>query len=95
LYLPPPDLMVYLQASTVTLKKRIALRGRDYEQDIAADYLLRLNDLYEEWINDFTLCPILTVPADKLDYVHQDGHLDIVTNTILKRLEGQEVVTFD
>ena len=95
LYLPPPDLMVYLRASTDTLKKRIDLRGRDYERDMTLDYLMRLNDLYEEWINDFTLCPILTVPADKLDYVHQGGHLDIVTSTILKRLEGQEIVTFD
>lgn len=95
LYLPPPDLVVYLRASTATLINRIHLRGRDYERDIAPDYLARLNQLYDEWIENFTLCPALTLPADELDYVHQDGHLDIVTSVIIKRLEGKEVVMFD
>jgi len=44
---------------------------------------------------NFKLCPVLTIPADQLDYVHEDGHLDIVTSIILKRLEGKEVVMFD
>ena len=52
LYLPPPDLVVYLRASTETLIKRITLRGREYERDISPDYLARLNDLYEEWIDN-------------------------------------------
>jgi deoxyadenosine/deoxycytidine kinase len=95
LYLPPPDLVVYLRAGTETLIKRITLRGRAYERDISPDYLARLNDLYDEWIENFTLCPVLTIPADELDYVHQDGHLDIVTSVILKRLEGKEVVSFN
>lgn len=95
LYLPPPDLVVYLRASTATLVNRIHLRGRDYERDVSPDYLARLNRLYDEWIKHFTLCPILAIPADQLDYVHQDGHLDLVTSVILKRLEGQEVVMFD
>lgn len=95
LYLPPPDLVVYLRASVSTLTSRIAQRGRDYERDISADYLARLNLLYDEWIDHFTLCPILTLPADQLDYVHQDGHLDIVTSIITKRLAGQEVMMFD
>ena len=95
LYLPPPDLVVYLRANTDTLTNRIAQRGRDYERDISDEYLARLNDLYEEWIDNFTLCPVLTIPADSLDYVHEGGHLDIVTSVVLKRLEGKEVVMFD
>jgi len=95
LYLPPPDLVVYLRAGVDTLINRISQRGRDYERDISPDYLARLNQLYDEWIENFTLCPILTIPADELDYVHQDGHLDIVTSVILKRLGNIEVVMFD
>ena len=95
LYLPPPDLVVYLRASTETLIKRITQRGRDYERDISNEYLARLNSLYDEWIDQFILCPVLTIPADSLDYVHEDGHLDIVTSVVLKRLEGDEVVMFD
>ncbi len=95
LYLPPPDLVVYLRASLETLTNRIGQRGRDYERDISNEYLARLNRLYDEWIDNFTLCPVLTIPADSLDYVHEDGHLDIVTSVILKRLGGKEVVMFD
>ena len=92
LYLPPPDLVVYLRANVPTLLKRISLRGREYERSISASYLASLNDLYEEWVAGFNLCPILTIAADELDYVNQDAHLDLVAATILKRLSGEQVV---
>jgi deoxyadenosine/deoxycytidine kinase len=95
LYLPPPDLIVYLRASAATLRKRISLRGRDYERDISVDYLLNLNGLYEEWIGSFTRCPVLIVPADRLDYVHDRDHLDRVVEVLTKRLAGDPVAVFD
>jgi deoxyadenosine/deoxycytidine kinase len=94
-FLPPPDLVVYLHASTVTLRRRIALRGRDYEQQIHPDYLARLNDLYEQWIRGFTLCPVLTVPADDLDYVAHDSALELIVSKIHEKLSGKEEVVFD
>jgi deoxyadenosine/deoxycytidine kinase len=86
LYLPPPDLVVYLQASVPTLLKRIAQRGREYERGISADYLASLNGLYEDWIAGFTLCPVLSVPSDDLDFVNHDAHLDLVASMIVDRL---------
>ncbi len=93
--LPPPDLVIYLRASVETLFHRIRIRGRPYEQQIAPDYLRRLNELYERWFDHFTLCPVLTVPADRLDFVHHREHLDLITAKILERLQGKEIVTFD
>jgi len=93
-FLPPPDLVVYLRASSLTLRRRIALRGRDYEQQIRPDYLARLNDLYEQWIQTFTLCPVLTVPADNLDYVAHNSHLELVVSKIHDKLSGKEEVVF-
>ncbi len=93
-YLPPPDLMIYLRASVPTLVDRIALRNREYEQKIAPEYLSQLNDLYESWINHFTLCPVLTVPADSLDYVAHPKHLELIINKINEKLTGKEVVVF-
>src|SRR5512139_940548 len=60
-FLPPPDLVVYLRASVPTLLGRISQRGRDYERQITAVYLGQLNELYEEWIGRFSLCPVLSV----------------------------------
>src|SRR5262245_29889524 len=68
-FLPRPNLIVYLKASIPTLIARIHRRGRDFEQDVSPLYLQQLNELYNTWIEDFTLCPILTVPADNLDFV--------------------------
>jgi deoxyadenosine/deoxycytidine kinase len=94
-FLPPPDLVVYLRASVDTLLERISLRGRDYERDIKPDYLSQLNDLYESWIATFMLCPILIVPADDLDYVSHDSHLDLVVSKIQDKLAGKEEVLFE
>ena len=95
MFLPPPDLVVYLQASVPTLKYRIAFRGRDFEQDIPTDYLERLNRLFEEWANSFTLCPMLTVPSDSLDFVQNNSHLELITAKIMEKLHGKETVVFD
>lgn len=93
-FLPPPDLVIYLRASVPTLLNRIESRGRDYEQTIAADYLAGLNNLYETWIHDFTLCPVLTVPADDLDYVAHPGHLNLVAAKVNDMLTGKAEVNF-
>jgi deoxyadenosine/deoxycytidine kinase len=94
-FLPPPDLVIYLRASVPTLVERIRQRGRDYERQIAPDYLTRLNDLYEEWTTNFRLCPVLTVPADDLNFVAYPGHLDLIVRKIEEKLMGKEEVRFD
>lgn len=95
IFLPPPDLVIYLRASVPTLVRRITSRGRDYEQQIQPEYLQRLNSLYEAWIADFILCPVLTVPADDLDYVAHDGHLNLIVIKINEKLSGKEEVIFE
>ena len=93
-FLPPPDLVVYLRASVPTLLNRIALRGRTFEQSITPDYLEQLNALYGAWMRDFSLCPVLTVPADDLDFVHNGSHLELIIRKIEEKLSGKEEVVF-
>lgn len=93
--LPPPDLVIYLRASVDTLMDRIARRGRDYERTITPEYLQSLNDLYEDWISNFVLCPVLAVPADDLDYVAYSGHLDLIISKVNEKLTGKDEVVFE
>ena len=93
-FIPPPDLVIYLRASVDTLLQRIAKRDRSYERKIAPEYLARLNTLYEDWIGSFSFCPVLTVPADDLDYVAHSKHLDLVTRKVEEKLTGKEEVVF-
>jgi len=93
-FLPPPDLVIYLRASVDTLVDRIAHRGRKYEREISRDYLAQLNEQYEEWVTSFNLCPLLSVPADNLDYVAHPTHLDLVVSKVQEKLTGKEEVIF-
>ncbi len=92
--LNPPDLVVYLRAPVPTLVTRINQRGREFESRITASYLEQLNHLYEEWIAGFHLCPVLTVPADALDFVHHHGHLELIASKVEDKLRGKEEVDF-
>jgi deoxyadenosine/deoxycytidine kinase len=92
LLLTPPNLVLYLKASVPTLMRRIAQRGRDYEQNISPAYLEQLNGLYDRWVQHFTLCPVLTVETDNLDYVHDGSHLDQIIQRIEDRLHGKETL---
>ncbi|MBZ0293605.1 MAG: deoxynucleoside kinase [Anaerolineae bacterium] len=66
-FLPPPDLIIYLQASVDTLVQHIQRRGREYERQISPQYLDQLNQLYEHWINGWSISPVLRVDMDQLD----------------------------
>ena len=67
--LQPPDLMIFLKCPVRTLKKRIARRGREMEQQIPTEYLTRLNKLYDEWRERYSLSPVIELATDKLDYL--------------------------
>ena len=77
-FMPPPDLIVYLRASTPTLQAHIAKRGNEYELNIAPEYLDQLNRLYDAWIEDWTACPVLTIDMDNLDFIRRDDDLDSI-----------------
>lgn len=72
-YLKPPDLLIYLDAKIETLLKQIAKRGREYEQSIPRSYLEQLAGHYREWIKGYRLGPLLVVPSDEVDFVHERG----------------------
>jgi deoxyadenosine/deoxycytidine kinase len=92
--LPRPDLLLYLRAPVSVLINRIGQRGRAIESGITADYLSLLETFYDEWMQAFDLCPVLTIRTDDLDFVHRPQHLDVVVQRIQTRLAGKEEVVF-
>ena len=93
-HLPKPDLLIHLQAPVPILMERIRRRARNIETGISEDYLALLERFYEEWIQGFDLCPVLTIRSDDLDFVHKSQHLDIVVQRIKDRLAGREEMVF-
>ena len=92
--LPEPDLLIYLTAPPEVLIERIRSRGRKMEEGISLAYLSLLDSYYQDWMETFDLCPVLTIRSDDLDFVHQPGHLDIVVERIHEKLTGKEEVIF-
>ncbi|HMK07532.1 MAG TPA: deoxynucleoside kinase [Anaerolineales bacterium] len=92
--LPVPDLLLHLKAPVPVLLDRIRRRGRAMEAAVTEDYLKLLERNYEEWLGRFDLCPVLTVPTDDLDFVHQPGHLEIVIERMQAKFAGREEVEF-
>lgn len=92
--LPAPDLLIYLKCSVPALMERIHQRGREMESSITADYLALLESFYEDWLQNFDVCPVLTIPSDDLDFVHKPRHLDLVVGRIQDKLAGKEEIVF-
>jgi len=90
--LPKPGLLIYLKASVEELMARIQRRARNIETGITVEYLSLLDSFYDDWLSSFDLCPVLTIQTDNLDFVNQPQALELVTQRILDKLAGKEVV---
>lgn len=84
----PPDLVIYLKASIPKLVDQIQQRGRDYEENIRLDYLKRLNEAYNRWIDGYRDGPLLVVDVDKLDFANNPDDLADVMQRVQARLNG-------
>jgi deoxyadenosine/deoxycytidine kinase len=68
-FLPKPDLLIYLYNSPENLLKNIAKRGREYEQEIQAEYLAAIQENYLTFFKQRAQFPILIVESSALDFV--------------------------
>ena len=84
----PPDLLIYLRASIPTLVNQINNRGRKYENNIRLDYLKRLNERYEAWIETYSLGKLLIVNADTHNFPESKEDLSKVIDNINAQLHG-------
>ncbi len=86
--IPCPDLIIYLQASTEMLMKRIALRDRPFERKISYEYMRRLNLAYEEFFyypDNYKKSTLIKIDTNNLDFVGKRKDLDYIINEIYKK----------
>ncbi len=84
----PPDLLIYLKASIPTLVEHIQMRGRDYEGSISIDYLKRLNERYDNWINNYHEGKLLVINVDNLDFQNKPEDTAKVFQMVQAQLHG-------
>ena len=83
-----PDLLIYLRSEIPNLVDQIHKRGRDYESSISIDYLSRLNERYEAWIQTYDKGKLLIIDVDDLDFVKNKKDLQTIIDKIDQSLEG-------
>jgi deoxyadenosine/deoxycytidine kinase len=84
----PPDLLIYLQASVPTLVGQIQSRGREYEENIRLDYLKRLNEYYNRWIESYKEGPLLIINVDSNRFNQNEEDLGSIIGKIDAQLYG-------
>ena len=83
-----PDLLIYLRSSIPNLVSQIHKRGRDYENSISIDYLSRLNERYEAWIQTYDKGKLVIIDVDNIDFVNNPEDLGNIINRIDAELNG-------
>lgn len=83
-----PDLLIYLRSSIPNLVGQIHKRGREYENSISIDYLSRLNERYEAWIQEYNKGNLLIIDVDNVNFVDNPEDLGNIINKIDGELHG-------
>ena len=91
---PKPDLVVYLQAQPETLYQRVRRRGIDYERPITEEYLALLADSYSRFFYHYSGSPVLIVNSERLNFVKQDGDLELLLGRIRGMRGAREFFNF-
>jgi deoxyadenosine/deoxycytidine kinase len=84
----PPDLLIYLQATVPTLVGQIQSRGREYEENIRLDYLKRLNEYYNRWIESYKEGPLLIINVDNNRFNQNEEDLGKIISKVDAQLFG-------
>jgi len=84
----PPDLLIYLKASVPTLVAQIQKRGREYEENIRLDYLKKLNEYYNKWIETYKEGGLLIIDVDQNKFAENEEDFGEIINKIDSQLYG-------
>lgn len=87
---PRPDLVIYLQAQSDTLIERVRQRATGYERPISEEYLALLADSYSRYFYHYDGSPVLIVNSERLNFVRNDGDLDLLIGRIEAMRGGRE-----
>ncbi len=83
-----PDLLIYIRASVPKLVEQIQKRGREYENNIRLDYLKRLNERYEAWIEQYDKGKVLIINVDECNFFDNKKDLSTIIDKVDAQING-------
>ncbi len=86
----PPDLVIFLQATTDVLMKRIRKRDKEYERSISYRYLEEINQSLNEFFFHYSDSPLLVINASKIDFVNVPEDFEDLVKQIKRIKSGTQ-----
>ncbi len=83
-----PDLVIFLQADTDTLLRRIKQRGRSFEKDVDRAYIAAVNEAYNQYFFHYSETPLLVINTSDIDFVNRREDLDDLLKQVLNMKQG-------
>lgn len=88
-----PDILIYLHAPVNKLQSNIKKRNREYEQNIADEYLFNIQETYTSYIKQHNIKTIF-VDASNADFLGNEKHLQVILDALDKDYDtGQHYFT--
>ena len=79
---PKPDLVIYLQAPTDILVRRIRKRGILFERNMERDYLEELADAYTRFFLSYHDSALLMVNAESVNFLDNEEHYRMLLDQV-------------
>ncbi len=90
LKVPKPDLVIYIQTSVETLKKRIKERNIDFEINISTAYLEAVAESYSQFFHSYNHSPVLILNNENLNILNDKNAIDLLIEKIINIKSNRE-----
>ena len=88
--IPPPDLVIYLQAKPEVLRQRISKKGDRKESNISPEYLETVAQAYEHFFFRYSASNLLGVDTSEIDFVERNEDLQELLRRLRQPVKGTQ-----
>lgn len=88
--IPPPDLVIYLQAKPEVLRKRVSKKGDPSETRVSAEYLEAVARAYEHFFFRYSASNLLVVDTSEIDFVERNADLQELLRRLRQPVKGTQ-----
>lgn len=86
--IPKPDLVIYLKSTPERLMQNIKKRDRLFEREMKYEYIVNLNQAYNNFFNHFQDTSLLVINSTELDFVNKKEDFEQILNMIAQKFSG-------
>jgi deoxyadenosine/deoxycytidine kinase len=88
--IPPPDLVIYLQAKPDVLRKRVSKKGDPSEKEISLEYVEAVANAYEHFFFRYSASNLLVVDTSEIDFVERNQDLQELLRRLRQPVSGTQ-----